>query len=76
MLLESLVASQDPKEEALAHFHPETLGATAFNCRRQCHASEGLFLLAKAGGPIVDTHGYRWAAACGRGLVAIEEAPC
>ena len=37
--------------------------------RCRCHGARDLFLLARSDGPFVDTRGFRWAAACGRGLV-------
>ena len=38
------------------------------NCARNCHAREGKFLIAAGNNGFVNTHGYRYAVAIGRGL--------
>ena len=43
-------------------------GRGMLNCARNCHAREGKFLIAAGNNGFVNTHGYRYAVAIGRGL--------
>jgi hypothetical protein len=64
-ITEELFFNEDPKANTVPFHH------IGVNCVNDCHSRENLFLLAKGGVSEIDTQGWAWGAACGKGLVHI-----